>query len=137
MGDGHRTAALNLLLKQWNNTAVAAQHVAEPYRHTGHGGAAGEGLNQHFAQALCAAHNVGRVDGLIGGELHKALYLVLGGGGQQILCAKDVVLDCLTRTAFHERHMLVRSRMVHNLWLVCLEYLIDSPAVTHRTNQNG
>ena len=38
VGDGDGAAPLDLLLKQRNNAAVAAQHVAEPHRHAGHGG---------------------------------------------------------------------------------------------------
>ena len=36
MRDGHRAAALDLLLKQRDDAAVAAQHVAEAHRNAGH-----------------------------------------------------------------------------------------------------
>ena len=93
MCDGDGAAALDLLLKQRNNAAVAAQHVAKAHGHALHVGAAGKGLNQHLAEAFGAAHNVGGVDSLVGRKLDKALDTMLSGGSQQILGAKYVVFD--------------------------------------------
>ena len=45
MRDGHRAAALDLLLKQRDDAAVAAQHVAEAHRNAGHRRGPGEGLD--------------------------------------------------------------------------------------------
>ena len=55
---------------------MAAQHIAEAHGYAGHVCAAGEGLDQHFTQALGTAHDIGGVDGLIGGELDKTLHAV-------------------------------------------------------------
>ena len=61
---------------------MAAQHVAEPHCHTLHIRVARKGLDEHFADALGAAHDAGGVHGLIGGKLHKALHPVLAGTDQ-------------------------------------------------------
>ena len=109
VGDGDGATALDLLLKQRDNAAVAAQHVAETHGHALHIGVGGIGLDQHFADALGAAHDVGGVDSLVGRELDKALDVVLGRRSQQVFGAEDVVLDGLGRAELHERHMLVRG----------------------------
>ena len=114
VGDRHRAAALDLLLKQRNHTAMAAQHIAEAHGYAGHVCAAGEGLDQHFTQALGTAHDIGGVDGLIGGELDKTLHTVLCRRGQQILGAEYIVLDGLGRADLHKRHMLVGRSVKDN-----------------------
>ena len=126
MGDGDRAAVLNLLLKQRNHTAVAAQNVAEPHRHALHGGVLGKGLDQHFADALGAAHNIGGVDRLIGGELDKALHPMVGGAGQQVFGAKHIVLDGLGRADLHQGHMLVGGGVEHHRRVIGFKHLIQA-----------
>ena len=43
---------------------------------------------------------------------------------------KRLVPDGLTGAVFHQRHMLVRRRMVYDLWMIVLEDLIDTSAVS-------
>lgn len=126
MRDSHRAAALDLLLKQRDDAAVAAQHVAEAHRNAGHRRGLGEGLDQHLAQTLGAAHDVRRVDSLVCRELDEPLHAVLGGGGQQVLGAKDVVLDGLGGADLHQRHMLVRRRVKDDGRLIGVEHLVQS-----------
>ena len=126
MRDGHRAAALDLLLKQRDDAAVAAQHVSEAHRNAGHRRGPGEGLDQHLAQALGAAHDVRRVDSLVCRELDEPLHAVLGGGGQQVLGAKDVVLDGLGGADLHQRHMLVRRRVKDDGRMIGVEHIVQT-----------
>ena len=86
----------------------------------------GEGLDQHLAQTLGAAHDVRRVDSLVCRELDEPLHAVLSGGGQQVLGAKDVVLDGLGGADLHQRHMLVRRRVKDDGRLIGVEHLVQT-----------
>ena len=67
MGDGYGAAFRYLLFEKRNNRAVGAEHVSEA-----HGDKLGVftvlayGLDYHFADALCGAHNVCGVYRLVG-----------------------------------------------------------------------
>ena len=114
---------------------MAAQHIAEAHGYAGHVCAAGEGLDQHFTQALGTAHDIGGVDGLIGGELDKTLHTVLCRRGQQILGAEHIVLDGLGRADLHKRHMLVGRSMKDNGRMVGVKHLIQTGFVADRADQ--
>ena len=105
---------------------MAAQHVAEPHGHALHLGAAGKGLDEHLAQALGAAHDVGGVDGFVGRELHKTLDAVLGRRGEQVFGAKDVVFDGLGGADLHQRHMLMRRGVEDDRRVVGLEHFVQA-----------
>ena len=80
VGDGDGSALLDLLLEEGNDAAVAAQHVAEAG-----GDKLGaafhfavldgfvEALNVDFADTLRTAHDVGGIDGLVGGNHYELL----------------------------------------------------------------
>ena len=114
---------------------MAAQHIAEAHGYAGHGCAAGEGLDQHFTQALGTAHDIGGVDGLIGGELDKTLHTVLCRRGQQILGAKHIVFDGLGGADLHKRHMLVGRSMKDNGRMVGVKHFIQTGFVADRADQ--
>ena len=67
MRNRYGTAFGNLPFEQWNYRAVGAEHVAEA-----HGdklcvfAVSAYRLNNHFADSLGRAHNVGRIDRLVG-----------------------------------------------------------------------
>ena len=67
MGDFDRPAGGNLFVKDRNDTARGAQHIAEPHRHKAGGFrvACVERLHAHFRQPLGRTHNTGWVDGFI------------------------------------------------------------------------
>ena len=89
MRDCYRPPFHNLLAEKGDYTAVAAQHIAEADGDTLHVGVARKGLDEHLADALGAAHDAGGVDGLVGGQLHEPLHLVLAGAHQRQMCIRD------------------------------------------------
>ena len=94
-----------------------------------------ETLDDHLAQALRGAHDVGRVDGLIGGDQHKALAAVHHGRVGGLVGADGVVFDGLAGAVLHERHMLVGRCVVDDVGLVLFEDLEHLPRVAHGTDQ--
>src|SRR5271157_5246552 len=105
--DGHRLPAADLLLEQWDNAAIRSQDVAEPDRDQAAGASLSLGLHIHLSQTLACAHDARRMHGLVGGYHDKRLdtgtdRLIYQGPGPE-----DVILDCLTRIGFHQRHMFV------------------------------
>ena len=115
MGDGHGAAGLDLLLKERNDAAVAAQDVAEAHRHEFRPGLPVHHLHHHLAQTLGRTHDVGGVHGLVCGNLHEPLDTVLRGGLRQLVGADDVIFDGLVGAFLHQRDVLMRRRVEHKL----------------------
>ena len=115
---------------------MAAQNVAEPHRHALHIRVARKGLDEHFADALGAAHDAGGVHSLIGGKLHKALHSVLAGADQQVFGAQHVVLYRLGRAYLHQRHVLVRRSMEHHRGVVGIKYLVQTLFIPDRADKH-
>src|ERR1035441_5524215 len=67
VSDGDGPVLANLLLKDRNHAAVRSEDIAEPHRDTAHSLQRPSGENQ-FSHPLGAAHDVGRVHGLVGGN---------------------------------------------------------------------
>ena len=94
-----------------------------------------ETLDDHLAQALRGAHDVGRVDGLIGGDQHEALAAVHHGRVGGLVGADGIVFDGLAGAVLHERHVLVGRCVVDDVRLVLFEDLEHLPGVAHGTDQ--
>ena len=94
-----------------------------------------EALHDHFAQTLAGAHDVGRVDRFVGRNQHKALAAVDHRRVCGFIGAEDVVLDRFARAVLHQRHVLVRRRVIDDLRVIGLEHLEHPAAVTYRTDQ--
>ncbi len=162
VGHGHRAALLDLLLEDGYHAAVAAQDVAETHGHVfrlcrgkvdvflldfGVGVDLGdlrclpgldhliEGLDDHLAQALAGAHDVGGVHGLVRGDQDEALRPEGHGRVGGLVRADGVVLDGLTGAVLHQGHMLVGRRVEDDLWPVFVKHLEDPPAVPDGTDQ--
>ena len=161
VGHCDRPAMGDLLFEQRDDAAVAAQHVAEAHRHKLGAGLAHrdraadladvlrvdeqlrdlvcsplfyhpvEGLDDHLAQALAGAHDVGGVDRLIGGNQNKSLAAVGHGGVGRLISTDHVVLDGFAGTDLHQRHMLVSRRVVHDLGLILFKHMGNAAAVPH------
>ena len=86
-----------------------------------------ETLDDHLAQTLRGAHDVGRIDGLIGGNQHEALAAVHHGRVSGLVGADGIVFDGLAGAVLHERHVLVGRCVVHDVGLVLLEDLEHFP----------
>ena len=103
---------------------MAAQHIAKTHSHTLHIRVARKGLDEHFADALGAAHDAGGVHSLIGGKLHEALHVVLTGAHQQV-CAQNIVLTA-SQGLLHQRNMLVCCRMEHHSGMIGFKNLVQT-----------
>ena len=62
---------------------------------------------------------------------------MLGGGGQQVLGAKDVVLDGLGGADLHQRHMLMRRRVKDHRGVVGFKHLVQPLFVPDGAHQHG
>ena len=164
MGDRDGAALLDLFFKDGDDRAVGAQDIAEAHSHElgpcmlkglcrdgvvgrGMGEKRGnrvclagldlfiKGLDDHLAEALAGAHDVGGVDGLVGGDEDKALAAVKHGGISRAVGAEGVVLDRLAGAVLHEGDMLVGSGVIDDLWTVGAENLVQAAAVADRADE--
>lgn len=118
MGDSNGPALLNLLFKKRNNGTIATQDIAETS-----GDKLGfalyltindsliKALAINLTDALGATHDVGGVNGLIGGDHHELLGAVLNRqvGNDASTC--DIVADGLNGVVLHHGHVLIGGRM--------------------------
>ena len=74
-----------------------------------------EGLDNHLAEALRGAHDVGGVHGLVGGDEDKALTAVHHGGIGRFIAAEGVVLNGLAGAVLHEGDMLMGRSVIDDL----------------------
>ena len=116
-----RSACTYLLLEDRDNTAVGTEDVTESC-----GDKLGyalylafsDGLVQalaiDFADSLAAAHDIGRIHGLVGGYHHEFLGSVFHSEVSYNACTVDIVLDRDCRVVFHHWHVLI---------CCCVEYV--------------
>ena len=164
MGDRDGAALLDLLFENGDDRAVGAQDIAEAHGHKlglrllkglCRDGVVGrgmgkqrrnlvrlslfdlfvKGLDDHLAEALAGAHDVGGVDGLVGGNEDKALAAVEHGGIGRAVGAEGVVLNGLTGAVLHEWDMLVGGGVVDQLGAVGAEDLVQTAAVPNRADE--
>ena len=95
----------------------------------------GEGLDDHFAQALGGSHDIGGVDGLIGGDEDKTLRTVAHGSVGCFIGADGVILDGLAGRILHKGDVLMGSGMVDHVRAVGGEDLVKTAAVTHGADE--
>ena len=164
MGDRDGAALLDLFFKDGDDRAVGAQDIAEAHGHKlglrmlqglcrdgvvgrGMGEQRGnrvctagldlfiKGLDDHLAEALAGAHDVGGVDGLVGGDQDKALAAVEHGGIGRAIGAEGVIFNCLAGAVLHEGDMLVSGGVVDQLGTVGAEDLVQAAAVADRADE--
>ena len=137
MRDRHGAARLDLLLKERDDGAVGAQHVAEAHGdELGVLALAADGLYDHFAEALGGAHDVGRVDGFIRRDLHEDVRAVLVRTAGDVERAEDVVFDGLVGACLHERNVFVRRRVEDDLRPVLCKDVLYLAAVAHAADEH-
>ena len=147
LGDGHEvaddvrmrnrngTTALNLLTEQRNHGTIGAQHIAKAGGDELRAGRVvlldflGQCLHIDFADALGAAHDVGRVHGFVGGDHHKAFHIVFDGKVGQDFGSEDIVLDGLRHVVFHHGNVLVGGGMEHVFGPVVVKDFLHAPLV--------
>ena len=93
-------------------------------------------LNDHFAQALAGAHNVGGVDRLIGADQYEALTTIDHSRIGSFICTNYIVFNGFTGTCLHQRHMLMGCCVVDYIRPVCRKKAGQTAAIPHGTNQN-
>ena len=118
MGDGDGTALAYLFLEDGDDGAVAAQDIAEAG-----GDELGDaldlafldglvqGLAVDFADALGASHDVGGVDGLVGGDHYELLGAVLDGKVGYHARTIYIILYCYAGVVLHHGDVLVGGGM--------------------------
>ena len=127
----NRSAIGYLALKQRDNTACAAQHIAKARIAEDNTAAAGTVRScDNLAHTLRRAHDIRGVDCLICGNHHKALRTIFLAQLNHIQRAKNIVFHCLNAVLFHQRHMLMRSSMHHDLRMVFLHNPAHGALVT-------
>ena len=132
VGDRQRPAAGDLFLEARDDRAVRAQHVAEA-----HGlvadllGGYVERLAIGFGRPLRRAHDVGRIDRLVGRDHHAGRRAGRQRRIGDVAGAEQVGLDRLQRIRLDQRHVLQRRGMEDDVRLELLEHQIDARAVAH------
>ena len=94
-------------------------------------------LHDHLTAALGRAHDIGGIDRLIGGDHHKALHLIFFGKVHHVERAEDIVLDRLGRRNLHQRNMLMRRRVEHDLRMIFGKDAVHFRVVAHRRDQGN
>lgn len=136
VGDGDGLMATYLFLEDGDYRAVGAQHVAKTRgdKLSRSGGGiffehAVEALDIYFTDALRAAHDIGGVDGFVGGDHYKFLRAILDGEVGNDLGAEDVVNDTLVGVILHHGHVLVGRSMENILWTCLTEEALHETGV--------
>ena len=93
-------------------------------------------LNDHLTHTLGGAHDVGGIHGFVRGNQYETLDAVLVRRHGRLVGAEYVVLDGLVGAVLHERDMLMRRRMVYNIWTVFFKNAVDTVLISHRSDQN-
>ena len=88
-------------------------------------------LDDHFAEALAGAHDVGGVHGFVRADEDEALCSVFQGCFGYFAGAQDVVLDGFVRGVLHERYVLVRGGMEDDLRLVFPEDAVYAVLISY------
>ena len=151
VGDGDGAASLDLLTEERDNGAVGAQYIAEAggdelgdgwraidlgERSVGAALCDGfvEGLAVNLADALGAAHDVGGVDGLVGGNHDELLGAILDGEVSDDMGAEDIVLHCHGGVVLHHGDVLIGCGMEDIVGPVVSEELLHAGGVGDRGN---
>ena len=135
MRDRNRAALCNLLFKQRNNAAVAANHVSKAHGHIFGLRMVVICLDNHFTDTLGRTHNIRRVDCLIRRNHDKPAHMVPVRCLHDLPGTEHVVFDSLVRACLHQRHMLVCCCVVYNIRLVLCKNIVNALGIAHRRNQ--
>ena len=95
------------------------------------------GLHDHLAQPLARAHDICGVDRLVGRYLNELLHAAGIRGTDEVERTEHVVADGLLRAGLHERNMLVRGGVEHDLGTVAVHQAHESRAVADRADFDG
>ena len=141
MSDRHRTSLGDLLTEARDHGTIGPEDIAETGGHepgatgfpAGFDGKA-ERLDVDLRKTLGAAHDVGRVHGLVRGDHDHLLHIVLDALISDIAGTGDIDKNCLTRVFLHERDMLVGRSMEDHLRSPFAEHIIKTRGKTDITD---
>jgi hypothetical protein len=114
MSHGNRPTLGDLLLKDRNHTAIAAQYIAESDTHKT-GIVTLQSQNNQLCDPLGSAHDVRGIYCFVGRNENEIPRAELAGYERYIVCAENVVRHRLEAIVLHQRNMLVRRCMKHRL----------------------
>ena len=116
VGDRDRTAATDLLLKQRHDRTRGSQHVAEAHHAEARlGGPLLQRLQDELRQAFGGAHDVRRVDRLVGRDQHEGFNPGLERRFRGVPGADHVVVNAFDHVVLDDRHVLVSGGVVDGL----------------------
>ena len=141
MCDRHRAAFCNLLAEARDDRAVGAEDIAKA------GGdelglalsfsffdCKSERLDIDFRKALGTAHDIGRIDCLVGRNHDHLFHIILYAFVSNVPAASDIHQDCFTWVLFHQRDVLVGCCMKDNLRMESAEDIVQSCRDPHVTD---
>jgi len=91
-------------------------------------------LHDHLAHTLGGAHDIGGVDGLVGGNHHKAVNLVLFTELNRVEGTQHIVFYRFDAVMLHQGNVLVGSGVKNYIGTVFLKNLFQSDPVADRKN---
>ena len=136
MRNCYRTSCRNLFFKQRNNTSVGAEHVAETNCYKLRLIMAVERLHDHLADSLARTHDIRRIHRLVCRNHDELFRVVLCRRHSGFPGAEYIVFDRLVGAVLHQRHMLMRCCMVHNIGMIRFKHIVDPARVAHAADQN-
>ena len=128
--DGDGAALLDLLFEKGHNRAIGTKHIAKPHR-AEFCGAVRPALQDHLAESLGSAHEVGGIHSLIRGDHDKFLDAELLRRPHHMICAENVILDGLLWAFLHQRDMLVGRRMEHDVGAIHPKQAVNFFLISH------
>ncbi len=132
VGHRHRSARRDLALKQRIHRAGGAQHITEAHGHeTGEAALQVHGLAIGFGPALGGAHDIVRIDRLVGGDQHHGRRAVARAGVGHMLHAQHIGLGAGDEVGLDQGHVLERGGVEHDVRPLCREQALDGGAVAH------
>ncbi len=123
VGDRDRPAGEDLAQEGGNDTAAAAEHVAEPHRDERKVVLAADLEHDLFGSPLGRTHHRARIGGLVSRDVHESLTAGLGRDLGQPPRAEHVGRDGLAGVAFEDGHVLVGGGVEHDVGAVPVEQL--------------
>ncbi len=135
MRHSNRPALRDLPSKQWKHAAIAAQHITETHRHEFCIIMFVKSLDNHLADPLTRSHDIRGVHRLVCGDHNKPLHAAHRRRLRSLESTEHIVFHSLSRTILHQRHMLMRRRMVHDVRPILGEDIIHPVGVAHRSDQ--
>ena len=132
MCNGNGTAVFDLLFKQRYYTSVGAQNVSKAHSNVLGTASLVVGLDYHFTNTLCCAHNIGGIYRFIGGDKHKTTDTEFVGGTHGIESTENVILYRLVRAVLHEGNVLMSRRMINYIGTKLIKDAFKPFHVSHR-----